>query len=227
MNVDTTNAVVAAKVLAAFLVPFDKTEVKRKPAMVKGNRCLVLHYIDARCVMEKLDEVVGIENWRDEYTLLPQGSVECRLSVRIAGEWITKSDVGSESEQPDHGDRMKSAYSDAFKRAAVKFGIGRHLYRLAQVWADYDPVKKQIIGNTLPEERKAPAKPAAVPQKPVANNPHGRMQLAEAYAKCENRVQANEVDKRVKYARDNGTISEEDVAALRPVQSDTYSRLPK
>lgn len=77
------------------------------------------------------------------------------------------------------------------------------------------------------EQERAPAKPAAVPQQKPANNPRARMELAEAYAKCETRVQANEVDKRVKYARDNGTIGDEDVAALRPVQSDTYSRLPK
>lgn len=226
MNVDTTNAVVAAKVLAAFLVPFDKTEVKRKPAMVKGNRCLVLHYIDARCVMEKLDEVVGIENWRDEYTLLPQGSVECRLSVRIADEWITKSDVGSESEQPDGGDRMKAAYSDAFKRAAVKFGIGRHLYRLPQVWADYDPVKKQIIGNTLPDEKPAPAKPAAVPPKyaPKDNMPL-RAKHSQALARAASKAEVDATATRIGDDVRNGMLSEGDVTSLRTALEDARKRV--
>jgi hypothetical protein len=34
-----------------------------------------------------------------------------------------RTDVGSRSEQPDGGDRLKAAFSDALKRAAVKFGI--------------------------------------------------------------------------------------------------------
>jgi hypothetical protein len=64
--------------------------------------------------------------------------------VRINGEWITRADVGSISDQPDAGDQLKAAYSDALKRAAVAFGIGRYLYRLPSQWVDYDPVKKQI-----------------------------------------------------------------------------------
>ncbi|MCL5459829.1 Rad52/Rad22 family DNA repair protein, partial [Loigolactobacillus coryniformis] len=58
---------------------------------------------------------------------------------------MTKTDVGSPSEQPDGGDRLKAAFSDALKRAAVKFGIGRYLYRLKSEWVDYDPQKKQLL----------------------------------------------------------------------------------
>src|SRR5207248_3090638 len=47
-------------------------------------------------------------------------------------------------EQPDGGDRLKAAFSDALKRTAVKLGIGRYLYRLPQQWVDYDPAKKQF-----------------------------------------------------------------------------------
>jgi hypothetical protein len=74
--------------------------------------------------------VLGVENWQDEYEILADGSVMCRLKLKLGGEWITKTDVGSPSEQPDGGDRLKAAFSDALKRAAVKFGIGRYLYRL-------------------------------------------------------------------------------------------------
>jgi hypothetical protein len=54
-------------------------------------------------------------------------------------------DVGSESEQPDSGDRRKSAFSDALKRAAVKFGVGRFLYSFPSVWVDYDPRTRRIV----------------------------------------------------------------------------------
>ena len=124
--------------------PFDPGEIKWKPQQVKNNRCLAIAYIDARLIEDRLDEVLGGENWKNEYQPLHDGNVECRLTIRLGGEWIGKSDVGGPSEQPDPGDRMKAAYSDSLKRAAVKFGIGRYLYRLGQSWVDYDPVKKMI-----------------------------------------------------------------------------------
>jgi hypothetical protein len=130
---------------AALSAPFDPKDVKFKPQMVKNNRCLAMAYIDARLIQDRLDEVLGVENWQDQYDMLTDGSVMCRLRVKLGGRWITKTDVGSPSEQPDSGDRLKAAFSDALKRAAVKFGIGRYLYRLAAQWVDYDPVKKQIM----------------------------------------------------------------------------------
>ena len=54
----TTQAI--ADKLAA---PFPSEEVKVKPKVVRGNRALVIHYIDARAVQDRLDEVLGVENW--------------------------------------------------------------------------------------------------------------------------------------------------------------------
>ncbi len=131
--------------------PFDAGEVKWKPQAVKGNRALAVCYIDARLVMDRLDEVFGVGGWQDEYTPLANGAVLCRLSVKMGGEWVAKQDVGSESEQPDEHDRTKAAFSDALKRVAVKFGVGRYLYRLGHNWHDYDPAKRQFVGRpTLP-----------------------------------------------------------------------------
>src|SRR4051812_131940 len=119
-----------ARITAALLAPFDPREVKHKPQAVNGARALALAYVDARVVQDRLDQVLGVAGWTDDYERLPDGNVVCRLRCRIAGEWIQKTDVGEESEQPDGGDRAKAAYSDALKRAAVKFGVGRYLYRL-------------------------------------------------------------------------------------------------
>ena len=130
---------------SALAAPFEPKDVKFKPQMVKNNRCLAMAYIDARLIQDRLDEVLGVENWEDAYRILPDGSVMCRLRLKLGDRWIAKTDVGSPSEQPDVGDRLKAAFSDALKRAAVKFGIGRYLYRLAAQWVDYDPVKKQIV----------------------------------------------------------------------------------
>lgn len=150
MNVETSPT--PAEIVASRLAePFDQADVKFKPAAVSGNRALALAYVNARAVMDRLDEAVGVHGWQDEYECLPDGSVVCRLRLRLGGEWIVKVDVGGQSEQPDEGDRRKAAFSDALKRAAVKFGVGRYLYRLPQQWCDYDPQKRQFARTpTLP-----------------------------------------------------------------------------
>lgn len=147
-------------VTAALAAPFDPGEVKYKPQCVKGNRALAMAYVDARVVQDRLDEVLGVENWQDEYQVLPDGSVLCKLTLKLGDRWITKMDVGGPSEQPDGGDRLKAAVSDALKRAAVKFGVGRYLYRLPARWADYDPARKQFVGGPVARPAAAVAGPA-------------------------------------------------------------------
>ncbi len=137
--------------------PFAPDDVKWKPQMVTGNRALVIAYLDARAIQDRLDEVVGVAGWQDDYQCLPDGSVVCCLRVKFGEEWITKHDVGGQSEQPDEGDRRKAAFSDALKRAAVKFGIGRYLYRLKPQWLDYDPQKKRLVGTPRMPAASAPA----------------------------------------------------------------------
>lgn len=144
--------------------PFNPAEIKFKPTMVKNNRCLALAYIDARLICDRLDEVLGVANWKDDYNVLHNGSVQCVLSCRFGSEWVSKQDVGSMSEQPDDGDRLKAAFSDALKRAAVKFGIGRYLYRLGQSWVDYDPARKMIVAPPQLPAWALPSKRAAEPE---------------------------------------------------------------
>lgn len=140
----------------ALAAPFNRDEVHWKPQTVSGNRALVVAFVDARVIQDRLDDVLGVMGWQDSYECLPDGSVVCRLKVKIGQEWITKEDVGGQSEQPDEGDRRKAAFSDALKRAAVKFGIGRYLYRQKPQWMDYDPQKRRIVGTPVlasPEEK--------------------------------------------------------------------------
>lgn len=88
-------------------------------------------YIDARDVADLLDEVVGPENWKDQYIKL-DGQLFCGIGIAVnredeyMKEWVWKWDVGTESEI----EKEKGEASDAFKRAAVKWGIGRFLYSM-------------------------------------------------------------------------------------------------
>ena len=149
-------------ILERLAEPFEPHEVKWKPQAVRDGRALAVAYVDARVVMDRLDDVFGPGGWQDEYSIIDKESTACRLSVKFGDEWITKTDVGSQSEQPDEGDRRKAAFSDALKRAAVKFGIGRYLYRLPHQWVDYDVQHKRL--------RATPALPPwALPRAPGAD----------------------------------------------------------
>jgi hypothetical protein len=143
--------------------PFDPREVKFKPAVVSGHRAMAIAYVDARVIQDRLDDVLGAAGWQDEYECLPDGGVVCRLRLRLGDEWITKMDVGGPSEQPDEGDRRKAAFSDSLKRAAVKFGVGRYLYRLPAQWVDYDPQKRQFVRTPSLPASALPRKPLPVP----------------------------------------------------------------
>lgn len=94
----------------------------------KGPSNTTLAYIDARQVMDLLDEVVGPENWQTDYKDL-NGKIYCGIAIRtnqMENVWVWKWDMGTESEY----EAEKGEASDAFKRAAVKWGIGRFLYDL-------------------------------------------------------------------------------------------------
>src|SRR5512146_307507 len=111
-------------------------KVQTKPSE-KGNS-LVVAYIDARDVMERLDDVVGPDGSdRYEKAGTDKGLV-CYLTV--CG--VTRADVGDDDNE---NEPVKSAYSDAFKRAAVKFGIGRFLYDLPKMWAKAKPAGKSFV----------------------------------------------------------------------------------
>lgn len=121
----------------ALAAPFDENDVKFKPGQHRENdksqegyELRAMAYVDARAIMDRLDEIIGQENWQDDYRELPNGSVECKISIRIGDHWIHKTDIGTESDYESE----KGAYSDAFKRACVKLGLGRYLYSLPSFW---------------------------------------------------------------------------------------------
>ena len=94
----------------------------------KENATLCVAYIDARDVMNALDSVVGAGNWQSKYES-HNGNLYCSIGIKTDGEWVWKTDCGSES----NVEKEKGEASDAFKRAAVQWGIGRFLYDLPKV----------------------------------------------------------------------------------------------
>ena len=45
--------------------------------------------------------------WQDEYEFLPDGSVVCRLRLRVGDEWITKVDVALRASSPTRATAAK------------------------------------------------------------------------------------------------------------------------
>lgn len=91
----------------------------------------VLAYVTNRAIQQRLDDVCGPENWKNEYTKGPDGGILCGISIRYNGEFITKWD-GAENTQVE---AVKGGLSDSMKRAAVQWSMGRYLYNLKDNWA--------------------------------------------------------------------------------------------
>ena len=126
-----------------------------------------LAYIDARDVMKRLDDVLGSHNWQDEYSPMPNGAVSCTLSIWFDDRgWVKKSDgagaTGDTSKESEREMATKGGFSDAFKRAAVKWGIGRYLYDLDSPWVQLNEWWG-IPDSEMPKLRKLLGGVAATP----------------------------------------------------------------
>ena len=119
-----------------------------------------LVYITARDAMDRLDDVFGVGGWSDTYEWLGD-RLMCKISCNMNGTgWVTKSDGAEDSTI----EAVKGAYSDSFKRAAVKWGIARYLYhpnafdgsKQPASWATpegYDELMEKRHGKEQAEEK--------------------------------------------------------------------------
>ena len=110
---------------------FDRDAISWRAQTVSknGDKALALAYIDARDVMDRLDSVIGAADWQDRYEFSGARTI-CYLSIKVGDEWVTKADGAGDTDV----EAEKGAISDAFKRAAVKWGIGRYLYSIPAPW---------------------------------------------------------------------------------------------
>jgi hypothetical protein len=111
--------------------PFPEDDVRWRVQQAGNSNgqlwATVLAYLTNRAIQARLDEVVGPDRWCNEYKPGPQGGVICGISISVdGGEWVTKWDGAD----PTDVEAVKGGLSDAMKRAAVQWGIGRYLYQL-------------------------------------------------------------------------------------------------
>src|SRR5574338_214849 len=104
--------------------PFDPRDIRWRPITDSGDKCLAAAYIDARKVIDRLNEVLGVDGWQDRYELLYDGNMMCHLSIwsEDKKQWLCKSDIGEEGQAPGKGTKAKASCSNALKRARFFFG---------------------------------------------------------------------------------------------------------
>ncbi len=113
-----------------------KEEIEVRVGVATEDGVSLLLYKNARVDMAILDETVGPERWQREHYDC-KGNLFCKIGISFDGNWVWKSDCGSES----NTEAEKGEASDSFKRAGTNWGIGRELYTAPFLWVDKENVR--------------------------------------------------------------------------------------
>ena len=161
------------KLYAALSAPFPEEAIERTDGRVTG-RGYSTTGIKYQYVVNRLNEVLGIGSYRAHRTVnvkemqtakgRPAFEAICDMTLEL-GEWVSGEFVCFAESLADGGhtsmseaDARKGAYTNAFKKAAAFFGVGKQAYEGS---IDDDAVPTE----SAPEEvRSSSVPPAQVPQ---------------------------------------------------------------
>ena len=130
--------------------PFNPNIVKWRVGSTNKDKTsgMALAYVDVRTVENRLDEVCGPAGWECNYNFDSSGKTVCNLGLLLPSvnekmsSDIEKASLGFIWKADGAGDTDyeadKGALSDALKRAAVRFGVGRYLYYLPSPWVEIE-----------------------------------------------------------------------------------------
>lgn len=132
-----------SEIMSALKEPFDPSVLSWRVGATSKDKtkAIALAYIDARDVMKRLDDVMGL-NWQNRHP----SSDCCEIGLFINGEWLWRANGAGQTDIEGE----KGQFSDAFKRAAVMWGIGRYLYYLPNKWVPLDEYKQLKETPSLP-----------------------------------------------------------------------------
>lgn len=242
----------ALKGLAAYFRP-DEIEWRLGQTGISGNGqiwAMALAYADDRAIMSRLDEVCGPEHWKNDFAPHPCGEdmgVLCGLSIRVFGlGWVTKWDTGGLRSGEEPSIVAKGAISDAEKRAASKWGIGRYLYELPESFVDVEVPEtskhakdlrdagwRRGVVTTDQGKRRFMWKPPGVPKRfwPSGHTtPAVQKRLEVAREKLRQAIVARDFDglcKLLDFPQNDDAFSPADVATLQDfVREEALARLP-
>lgn len=126
-----------SEIRAALAQPFAPEDLEwRLQATSKDKtRGMAVPYVTNRAIQTRLDDVVGPENWYNDFKpwhgVGKKQSQLCGIAIYFEGRgFITKWDGAEDSDI----EAVKGGLSDSMKRAAVQWGVGRVLYSMDTVW---------------------------------------------------------------------------------------------
>lgn len=157
------------ELLTALSAPFDPADITWKPGATTKDKgkALGLAYADLRAYQDRLDSLLGLD-WAVSYAPWGDNRIVCTLTLYPEGQpAVSRSSTGevtSESLRAEIAGTVAEA--QAFKRAAAMFGLGRYLYHLPQVWAEFDgrrftPSGEAALRRAYDQAMKGSTTPAA------------------------------------------------------------------
>lgn len=193
--------------LADLKAPFVPSKISWRIGSTNGDKTkgMALAFIDARDVQDRLEEVCG-PNWQNRFVPMHDKKTVCEIGIRIprpvgnedftnasAHEWIWRSDGAGDSDV----EAEKGALSDSFKRAAVKWGVGRYLYDLDSPWVaieaagrsfkiaphEYKRLEALLSGTSKPTQREAIHGPSTMKPETSTVTPQVWVEIAIARVK--------------------------------------------
>ncbi len=137
-----------AEIQAALALPFapEDLEWRLQKAFEDKMRGIAVPYVTNRAIQNRLDDVVGAENWYNDYKPWhgtgKKDAQICGISIYFEGRgFITKWDGAEDTDiEP-----VKGGLSDSMKRAAVQWGIGRVLYNMDSVWVGIEKSGRSFV----------------------------------------------------------------------------------
>jgi hypothetical protein len=151
--------------------PRERLGVKVQTYSKDRSRAMLVLYLQHTDVQDRLEEVDPA--WTTEVLKEErmEDSVYVRLKLTLKG--VSRENVGE-------GNDPKGAYSDALKRCAMLFGVGRYLYDSDTIWVSYDESRDRFRQWSILDYEKASkgdrqeSKPGLKTQIPDEETPKGK-----------------------------------------------------
>lgn len=167
------------KVLKA---PFPKESlgVKVQSTSKDRTRALLVLYLQHTDVQDRLEMVDPA--WTTEVINEERVGDTVYVRIRMTVKGVSRENVGE-------GNDPKAAYSDALKRAAMLFGIGRYLYDSPTVWAEYNESRDRFRQWSIQDYEKN-IKGSYVTPAPIVEQPPAEAREPSAPSRPEPRMES-------------------------------------
>jgi len=132
------------ELIKALSEPLTKDDVELRIGTVSAKGFSLLLYKTARTDIKRLNDTGAI--WQNKHEYDTMGLLTCTISIydKEHALWVNRVDVGTEGQT----EKQKGLYSDSFKRAGFRWGIGLELYNAPFIWINWEV--KEFNGRKTP-----------------------------------------------------------------------------